>query len=187
MKQVLVGITGASGSKYAVRLLQELQQYDIRIHLILSEPAKNILSFETDETLDSIRDLADHVYENDDLFAGPSSGSFQLDGMAIVPCSMKTISSIAQGYADTLITRSAMCMLKEHKPLVVVPRETPIDLISLKNMVKVSEAGGIVLPAAPGFYHQPSTISELVNFIVGKILDQFSLSHDLFKRWGEQK
>jgi 4-hydroxy-3-polyprenylbenzoate decarboxylase len=97
---------------------------------------------------------------------------------------MKTLSSLAHGYADTLITRSAICMLKEGKPLIVVPRETPIDLIGLKNMVHVSEAGGIVLPAAPGFYHQPSSISELINFIVGKILDQLSLSHDLFKRWG---
>ena len=183
MKKILVGITGASGSIYGIRLLEELQKNDIIVHLILSNTAKQIITYETRESLETISTLVHKIHSNNDLFAGPASGSFLLDGMVIVPCSMKTLSAIASGYADTLITRSASCMLKEKRPLIVVPRETPIDLSGLKNMVQISEAGGIVLPAAPGFYHQPSSLSDLVDFIVGKILDQLHITHSLFKRW----
>lgn len=183
MKRVLVGITGASGSVYGVRLLQELQKKEVTVHLILSDTAKQIIPYETNETVESVSDLADEVYANDDLFAGPASGSFQIDAMIIVPCSMKTLAAISNGYADRLITRAASVMLKENKPLVVVPRETPLDLAGLQNMLQVHQAGGIILPAAPGFYHDPKTISDLVDFIVGKILDQLSISHELFKRW----
>jgi flavin prenyltransferase len=183
MKQVLVGITGASGSIYGVRLLQELQKKDVTIHLIVSASAKKIISYETDETFEKVLNLADKVYENDDLFAGPASGSYPIDAMVIVPCSMKTLSAIATGYANRLITRAASCMLKENKPLIVVPRETPLDLAGIQNMLQVHQAGGSILPAAPGFYHKPDTISELIDFIVGKILDQLSISHELFKRW----
>mgnify|MGYP006289303479 FL=1 len=183
MKQVLVGITGASGSIYGVRLLQELQKKEVSIYLILSETAKEILTFETDETLERVYALADKVYENDDLFAGPASGSFGIDAMVIVPCSMKTLAAIANGYAELLITRAASVMLKENKSLLVVPRETPFDLAGLQNMLQVHQAGGKILPASPGFYHKPDTISDLVDFIVGKILDQLSIPHELFKRW----
>ncbi len=183
MKRILVGITGASGSIYGFRLLQELKKSEITIHLIISTAAKQIFPFETGKTLEDITNLADTIYENDDLFAGPASGSFPLDAMVIVPCSMKTLASIAHGYGDTLITRSASCRLKEKKPLLVVPRETPIDLPGLKNMVALSESGGIVLPAAPGFYHKPNQISDLVDFIVGKILDQLAILHSLYKGW----
>ncbi len=183
MKKILVGITGASGSIYGVRLLQELQKQDILVHLILSNTAERICSYETGESIEKIHGFVDKVYSNDDLFAGPASGSFLLDGMVIVPCSMKTLAAISLGYADTLITRSAICMLKEKRQLIVVPRETPMDLSGLKNMVRLSEAGGIVLPAAPGFYHQPCSVSDLVDFIVGKILDQLQISHSLFNRW----
>lgn len=183
MKQVLVAMTGASGSIYGVRLLQELQKKDVTVHLILSETAKQIISYETDNTVDKVTELADELYENDDLFAGPASGSFQIDAMVIVPCSMKTLAAIATGYADRLITRSASVMLKENKSLIVVPRETPFDLAGLQNMIQVHHAGGIMLPASPGFYHHPETVSDLVDFIVGKILDQVSIPHDLFKRW----
>lgn len=188
MKQhIIVGITGASGSTYGIRLLQELQYHDLTVHLILSSTAKKILVYETDETVDSVANLADKVYENDDLFAGPASGTFPVDAMVIVPCSMKTISSIAHGYADTLISRSASCMLKENKSLIVVPRETPFDLPGLQNMLTIHHSGGIVLPAAPGFYHKPEKVSDLVNFIVGKILDQLSIQHNLFTHWEKPK
>ncbi|MBS3801366.1 MAG: UbiX family flavin prenyltransferase [Candidatus Thermoplasmatota archaeon] len=183
MKDILVGITGASGSIYGIRLLQELKKQDVTVHLILSSAAKEILTFETDGTVESVINLADHVYENDDLFAGPASGSFGIDTMVIVPCSMKTLAAIANGYANLLITRAASVVLKENKPLIVVPRETPFDLAGLQNMLQVHQAGGSILPASPGFYHKPETISDLIDFIVGKILDQLSFSHQLFKRW----
>ena len=183
MKQILVGITGASGIIYGVRLLQELQKKDVTIHLIASSSAKQIIAYETDETVETVMNLADKVYENNDLFAGPASGSYPIDAMIIVPCSMKTLAAIATGYANRLIPRAASCMLKENKTLIVVPRETPFDLAGLQNMLQVHQAGGSILPAAPGFYHKPVTISDLVDFIVGKILDQISISHELFKRW----
>jgi len=183
MKDILVGITGASGSIYGIRLLQELQKQDVTVHLILSSAAKEILTFETDGTVESVVNLTDHVYENDDLFAGPASGSFGIDTMVIVPCSMKTLAAIANGYADLLITRAASVVLKENKPLIVVPRETPFDLAGLQNMLQVHQAGGSILPASPGFYHKPETISDLIDFIVGKILDQLSFPHQLFNRW----
>lgn len=183
MNTILAGITGASGSIYGLRLLQELEKKNITVHLIISESAKQIFTFETNESIEKLKQYAAKTYENNDLFAGPASGSFPLDAMVIVPCSMKTLSAIANGYADTLIVRSAICRLKEKKPLIVVPRETPMDYTSLKNMLALSQAGGVVLPAAPGFYHQPQSVSDLVDFIVGKILDQLSISHDLYKRW----
>jgi 4-hydroxy-3-polyprenylbenzoate decarboxylase len=183
MTNVLVAITGASGSIYGVRLLQELHKKESIVHLILSSTAKQIIEYETDYSLDSIIDLADTVYENEDLFAGPASGTFPIDAMVIVPCSMKTLAAIAHGYANRLISRSASCMLKEKKSLIVVPRETPLDLAGLHNMLLVYQAGGIILPAAPGFYHKPHAISDLVDFVVGKILDQLSIPHDLFNRW----
>lgn len=183
MKQILVAITGASGSIYGVRLLQELQKKDVTVHLIASSSAKKIIAYETVETVETVMNLADKVYENDDLFAGPASGSYPIDAMIIVPCSMKTLAAIATGYANLLIPRAASCMLKENKPLIVVPRETPFDLAGLQNMLQVHQAGGSILPAAPGFYHKPETISDLVDFIVGKILDQLFIPHELFKRW----
>lgn len=183
MNHILVGITGASGSIYGVRLLQELHKKDVDIHLILSSTAKQIIPYETNESIESVERLANNVYENDNLFAGPASGSFSIDAMIIVPCSMKTLSAIANGYANRLISRSASCMLKENKPLIVVPRETPFDLAGLQNMLQIYHARGTILPANPGFYHKPEQISDIVDFIVGKILDQLKISHNLYKRW----
>jgi len=183
MNHILVGITGASGSIYGVRLLQELNKKDVVVHLIISSTAKKIIPYETNESIESIEKLANYVYENDDLFAGPASGSFSIDAMVIVPCSMKTVSAIAHGYANRLISRSASCMLKENKPLIVVPRETPFDLAGLENMLQIYQARGTILPANPGFYHKPEKISDIVDFIVGKILDQLNIPHQLYNRW----
>ena len=127
--------------------------------------------------------LADKKYNNNDLFASPSSGSFKSDGMIISPCSIKTLSSIANGYCNNLISRSALCCLKEGRKLVLVLRETQLDLISIENMKKAKINGAIILPAMPAFYHSPNNIDDLVNYIVGKILDQFNIEHNLFKRW----
>lgn len=184
MKRILVGISGASGSIYGVRLLEALQEKDVEIHLVISDGAKPILTYETNSSVASVSSLSSYVYDNSDMSAGPASGSFQIDGMCIAPCSMKTLASIAQGYGNTLMSRAASCMIKENKRLVLVVRETPIDLPGLRNMVSAKEAGAVVLPAAPGFYHKPEKIDDLVDFIVGKILDQFQITHSLFKRWG---
>jgi len=179
----LVCIGGASGSIYGIRLLQELHKTEHDVHLVVSEGAKKIIQQETPYTYANIKKEADIVYDNADLCAGPASGSFVLDGMIIIPCSMKTLSSIANGYADTLTARAASCCLKEGKKLILVLRETPLDLPGIQNMLVAKQSGATILPAMPAFYHHPKKIEDLVNFIVGKIFDQLGLQHSLFKRW----
>lgn len=181
--KILLAISGASGSIYGIRLLEELTKSNVEVHLVVSNDAKKILHHETNYKYEDLRNKSNFCYENDDLFSPPASGSFQIDGMIIAPCSMKTLSAIANGYGDTLISRAASCCLKEEKKLVVVLRETPLDLPGIKNMLSAKESGAIILPAIPAFYHKPDTIEDLVDFIVGKILDQFKIKHSLFKRW----
>ena len=179
----LLSIGGASGSIYGVRLLEEIKKSGNEIHLVVSYGAKKIMEQETEYTYDALKDKADFFYENNDLFAGPASGSFHLDGMIIAPCSMKTLSAVANGYSDTLSSRAASCCLKEDRKLILVVRETPLDLPCIKNMLAAKQSGATLLPAMPGFYHKPETTDELVDFIVGKILDQLDIKHSLFKRW----
>jgi 4-hydroxy-3-polyprenylbenzoate decarboxylase len=179
----LICIGGASGSIYGVRLLQELKKAGNEVLLIVSSGAKKILELETIYTYDTLKKLTDVVYENDDFCAGPASGSFPLDGMIVIPCSMKTLSAIANGYSDTLTARAASCCLKEGRLLILVPRETPLDLPGIQNMCAVKQSGAVLLPAMPGFYHRPKTLEDLVDFIVGKILDQLHIKHSLFRRW----
>ncbi len=179
----LVSIGGASGSIYGIRLLEELRKTDHEIHLVVSDGAKKIIEHETDYTYNDLKKKASTIYENDDVWAGPASGSFQLHGMIVAPCSMKTLSAIANGYGDTLTSRAASCCLKEGKKLVLVLRETPLDLPGIRNMLAAKESGAVILPAMPGFYHRPKKIEDLVDFIVGKIFDQLGLTHSLFKRW----
>lgn len=181
--KVLLCIGGASGSIYGIRLLEELKKAKIEIHLIVSDGAKKILEHETDYKFGDLEKLVDFTYNNSDMFAGPASGSFKLDAMIICPCSMKTLSAVANGYCDTLSARAAFCVLKEEKKLIIAPRETPMPLPAIENMKKAKLAGAIILPATPGFYHKPKEIEDLVDFVVGKILDQLNISHSLFKRW----
>jgi len=181
--KILLSIGGASGSIYGIRLLEELVKSDVEVHLVVSDSAKNILEHETVYAYDDLKEKANICYENGDLFADPASGSFHLDGMIVAPCSMKTLSAIANGYGDTLTSRAASCCLKEGRKLVLVIRETPLDLPSIKNMLTAKQSGAIVLPAMPGFYHKPKTIADLVDFVVGKTFDQFNIGHSLFKRW----
>jgi 4-hydroxy-3-polyprenylbenzoate decarboxylase len=181
--KILVSIGGASGSIYGVQLLEELNKSGIETHLIISNSAQKILKLETQSSSEDLKKITQYFYNNNDLFAAPASGSFQLDAMIIVPCSMKTLSAIANGYSDTLTSRAASCCLKEGKNLILVLRETPLTLTGIKNMLYAKESGASILPAMPGFYHKPKNISDLVNFIVGKIFDQLSLEHNLFKRW----
>jgi len=181
--KVLLSIGGASGSIYGIKLFEELKKSKIEVHLIVSQGAKKIIEHETKYKFKDIKSKADFYYENSDMFAGPASGSFELDAMIICPCSMKTLSAVANGYGDTLTSRSAMCRLKEEKKLILVPRETPLDLASIENMKKAKLAGATILPAMPGFYQKPRNLEDIVDFIVGKVLDQINIKHDLFKRW----
>jgi flavin prenyltransferase len=184
--RIVIGFSGASGIIYGIRLLEILHSINIQTYLIISEWAKKNIEIETDKTLEYVKSLSSVNYDNFKLDASVSSGSFLHDGMVIVPCSMKSLSSIANGYDDTLISRAASVTLKESRKLIIVPRETPLSRIHLENMIKLQEAGAIILPAMPGFYHNPSTIDEIIDHLVGKILDQLKIEHDLFKRWKDQ-
>ena len=181
--RILVAITGASGAIYGIRLIEELRKNGVETHLVISDKAKKILEYETNYRIGEIENLAFKNYDNNDLFASPSSGSFRLDGMVISPCSIKSLSSIANGFCDNLISRSAVCCLKEGRKLVIVLRETPLDLASINNMRLLKMGGAMILPAMPAFYHSPKKIGDLIDFIVGKILDQFNIKHSLFMRW----
>ena len=181
--RIILAITGASGVIYGIRLLEELQFAGIEVHLVISSAAKKIIACETSYDLTDIHKLALETYEEDDIAAVLASGSFAYDGAAIVPCSLKTLAAIASGYADNLITRMGVCALKEGRKLIVVIRETPLDLASLRNLVAIKEGGAIVLPAMPGLYHHPNCIDDLINYIVGKILDQLGIPHKLFTPW----
>jgi 4-hydroxy-3-polyprenylbenzoate decarboxylase len=184
--KIVIGFSGASGIIYGIRLLEVLHSLNIQTFLIVSEWAKKNIEIETDKTLEYVKSLSSINYDNFKLDASVSSGSFLHDGMVIVPCSMKSLSSIANGYDDTLISRAASVTLKESRKLILVPRETPLSRIHLENMIKLQDAGAIILPAMPGFYHKPSTINEIVDHLVGKILDQLRIKHDLFTRWKDQ-
>ncbi len=183
--QLIVAITGASGVIYGIRTLEALAKAKVETHLILSKWAAQNVKIETDKTVDYVRSLAAEVYEDEDLAAPISSGSFRTDGMAIVPCSMKTMASIAHGFDDSLVSRAAGVCIKEQRRLVLVPRETPLSLIHLENMTKLALAGVVMLPAMPGFYHKPRGIDDLIDHVVGKVLDQFGIENTLFKRWGD--
>ena len=184
--KIVIGFSGASGIIYGIRLIEVLHSMNIEIYLIISEWAKKNIEIETDKTLEYVKSLSSVNYDNFRLDASVSSGSFLHNGMVIVPCSMKSLSSIANGYDDTLISRAASVTLKESRKLIIVPRETPLSRIHLENMIKLQQAGAIILPAMPGFYHKPSTVQEIVDHLVGKILDQLNVKHDLFKRWTGQ-
>ena len=179
----IVAITGSSGVIYGIRLLEELKKEKNESILIISKPGKELIKFETNYKVNDVINLANISYLEDDFNSSIVSGSFLVDGMIICPCSMKTISAIANGYSSNIITRAADCCLKENRPLIVVFRETPLSLIHLKNLVKLKESGAIILPAAPGFYHQPNKIDDQINFIIGKILDQLKIKNTLYKRW----
>ncbi len=182
--RLVVCITGASGVIYGVKFLEILRKMKgFEIYLIISRGAKKVIEAETDFELDKIISLADKFFEEDELEAPLSSSSYPIDGVVIVPASMKTLSAIAHGYTNSLIIRVADIALRLRKPLIVVPRETPLNAIHLENMLKLAKMGAVVLPACPGFYHRPQTIEDLLNFIVGKIMDVLGIKHDIYRRW----
>ena len=181
--RLIVAITGASGVVYGKRLLEVLQKKKIETHLIISKTAEKIIEHELEATKKDIEKLASHVHSVDDLAAKIASGSFRTDGMIIIPCSMKTLAGIAHGYAENLILRVADVMLKEKKKLILVPRETPLNIIHLRNMLELAKQGVIIIPAMPAYYHKPKNISDVVDYVVGKVLDCLGIEHTLFKRW----
>lgn len=181
--RLVVGISGSSAPIYGVRTLEVLRRLGVETHLILSEGAVRTIALETDYAVEDVVAMASAVHDSRDLAAGPSSGSFRTDGMIVAPCSMKTLGAIAHSYSADLLVRAADVTLKERRKLVLVPRETPLHLGHLRNMVAATEMGAVVLPPMPAFYHRPTTIDDLVNQTVGKILDQFGLEHGLFRRW----
>lgn len=184
VKRIVVGISGASGVIYGIRMLEVLQEVEgIETHLVLSRGARTTMILETSFEPDQVAKLADHVHSEDNLAAPLSSGSFKTEGMVVAPCSMKSLSMIANSLNDNLLVRAADVTLKERRKLVIVPRETPLHLGHLRAMTAVTEMGGVVLPPVPSFYHRPETIDDLIDQTVGKVLDQFCISHQLFDRW----
>jgi 4-hydroxy-3-polyprenylbenzoate decarboxylase len=183
--RIVVGISGASGVIYGIRLLEVLRDKKIETHLILTNVAETIAKYEVNLSRKEIEKLATKVHSIDDFNAPIASGSYQIDSVVVAPCSTKTLAAIANGYSDNLLCRVADCALKERRKLILLIRETPLNLIHIKNMARVTEAGGIVIPASPGFYHKPKKVGDIVDFIVGKILDQLGIQHNLYTRWGE--
>ena len=186
MKRLIIGISGASGAIYGVRLLQVLQQVsEVETHLVMSPAARQTLSLETDYTLREVQALADVVHDVRDIAASISSGSFKTLGMAILPCSMKTLSGIVHRYSDSLLTRAADVVLKEQRKLVLGVRETPLHIGHLRMMTTAAELGAVIMPPVPAFYHRPQSIMELVDQTVNRVVDQFdiTLPQDLFTRW----
>jgi flavin prenyltransferase len=195
---IVLAITGASGAVYGLRLLQYLAEIEQSVDLLVSKAALRVMQEENDlvfgerfdqdlaKVLDLPREAPLKVHDLDDYGASVASGSYRTLGMAIVPCSVGTLGAVAHGLTENLIHRAAAVTLKERRTFMIVLREMPFGVIQLKNMLAVSEAGGIVAAASPGFYHRPQTIAEQVDFVVGRVLDQFQLDHNLFKRWKEE-
>ena len=182
-RRLVVAITGASGTIYGVRLLRALQGTDVETHLVISRWAARTLLQETPYTVDEVRRLATRAYPDDDLGAAPSSGSFVTAGMVIAPCSMRTLSAIAHGQAESLIHRAADVVLKERRRLVLVARETPLSDIHLENMLKLSRMGVVIAPPVPAFYNRPRTIDDLVDHTVQRLLDLFDIHLEVAERW----
>ena len=192
MSRYIVGITGASGSAYAVRLLEELLRGGHEVHLVVSQTGQQVMEYETGRTLSP--EFADAypegrlvIHPHDDLFASISSGSFRTDGMVVVPCSMTTLGEIASGSSRNLLGRAADVCIKERRKLVLVPRELPFSTIHLRNMLSLSEMGVVILPASPGFYHRPQSVKDIVDFIVSRILDSLGIENNLYPKWRQEE
>ncbi|MFC6885632.1 MULTISPECIES: UbiX family flavin prenyltransferase [Actinomadura] len=182
--RLVVGISGSSAPQYGIALLEALRKLGtVETHLVVSAGARRTVELEARRDPDEVCALADVVHDSRDLAAAVSSGSFLTLGMAVVPCSMKTLAAVAHGFSGDLLARAADVTLKERRRLVLVTRETPLGLVHLRNMTAVTEAGAVVLPPVPGFYARPRTIDDLIAHTVGKVLDQFGIEHHLFRRW----
>ena len=185
-KRMIIAITGASGVVYGIQMLRAMQKTPYETHLIISEPGSRNIEIETGLSPAEIKRMAHYTYLNTDVGAALASGSFITEGMVVIPCTIKTLSGIANCYTDNLIVRAADVTLKEKRKLVLVVRETPLHQGHLRLMTMVADTGALLLPPVPSFYHQPKTIEDIVNHTVGKIFDYFNIEHDLFKRWDGQ-
>lgn len=184
MARLIVGLTGATGAPLGVRLLERLrEQPEIETHLVMSRWARTTIELETPYSAREVTKLADQVYKWSDQAAAISSGSFAVDGMVIIPCSMKTVAAIRAGYADNLLVRAADVTLKERRPLVLVPREAPLNEIHLENLLGLARIGARILPPMPAFYNAPRSVDDIVDHIVGRVLDQFGLPAPWVRRW----
>lgn len=189
-QRLIIGISGASGAIYAIRLLEVLhQQTEIETHVVVSSAAKQTISAETNYSLQKVWSISNEFYDNRDIGAAISSGSFRTMGMVVVPCSIKTLSGIAHSYSEDLISRAADVCLKERKPLLLCVRETPLHLGHLRLMTQAAEIGAQIVPLMPAFYHQPQSVDDIINQSVNRLCDQLNinLEQDLFKRWQSEK
>jgi 4-hydroxy-3-polyprenylbenzoate decarboxylase len=184
-ERIVLAITGASGVIIGIRLLEVLRDIGVETHLVTTEWAERTIRIETDYSMEQVRDLAAHVYKADNQAARISSGSFATDGMIVAPCSMHTLALLANGLADSLPARAFDVAMKERRKCVIVPRETPFSTMHLRHLLTLSELGVTVVPPVPGFYSKPTSIEEIVDHIVARVLDQFGFETDLASRWGE--
>ena len=193
MKKIVIGITGASGSIYAKRMIEVLASQNITVHVISTDTGKKVFHYEIGIKLESwileLQKTYPHVKleDNQNLFAGVASGSYGFDAVIILPCSMGTMAEISHGLSSNLLCRAADVALKESRDLIIVPRETPLNTIHLENMCHLSKVGAKIIPAMPGFYHHPQTMDDLINFVVGKVLSYLKIEHQLFKTWEDTK
>ncbi|MDF2879845.1 MAG: UbiX family flavin prenyltransferase [Clostridiaceae bacterium] len=191
MEKIIVGITGASGSIYGITLVEQLLKKQIEVHMVCTDNGKKVIEYELEKSYENIINGFENNYMNfklhniDDMFSSIASGSFKTSGMVIAPCSMATLGEISTGVSKNLLGRAADVCIKEKRKLVLVPRETPFNTIHLKNMLNLSKIGVTILPAMPGFYNKPKSLEEIINFMVGRILDEFDIDNDLFNRWGK--
>jgi len=184
-KRIVIGIAGASGVTYGIRMLECLKETAYETHLIISEAAKINIKIETAYQPNEVADMADFVYDHKNVAAGPASGSFLTEGMVVVPCTIKTLSGIANSYTENLLVRAADVSLKEKRKLVLVVRETPLHQGHLALMSRAADMGAHILPPVPSFYHRPKSIQDIIDQTIGKIFDYMGIHHDLFQRWGE--
>jgi 4-hydroxy-3-polyprenylbenzoate decarboxylase len=188
MRRLIVGLSGASGAVYGIRLLEVLRGYpDLETHLVMTKPAERTIVEETSYRVADIRAMAAVTHQITDIGASIASGSFRALGMVVIPCSIHTVSAIAHCLSENLLTRAADVQLKEGRPLVLVVRETPLHVGHLRSMLGAAEAGAVILPPVPAFYNHPKTIEHLVDHTIGRILDRLGIAHDLSPRWGEPK
>ena len=184
--RLIIGITGSTGVIYGIRMLEVLKDTGVETHLIMSEWAEKCISMETKYSVEQVKSLATTISDEKNMAASISSGTHKTDGMIVIPCSMKSLSSIANGYDETLVARAAGVTLKESRKLILVARETPLTAINLENMLKLAQLGVIIMPPVTEFYTNPTSIDAMIDHIVGKCLDQFDIENDLFSRWGTQ-
>lgn len=186
-RRIIVGMTGASGAVYGIRLLEALRDHRLEVHLVMTKPAERTIVEETDKSIPYVRGLADVVHNVANIGASIASCSFRTDGMAVAPCSIRTVSAIAYCLADNLLTRAADVALKEWRKLILLVRETPLHAGHLKAKLAASESGAVIMPPVPAFYSKPTSLQEIIDHTVGRLLDWFDIEHSLVQRWGTSK